>query len=117
MTLAGPIVAISGAIWLIFATKCITPTVVGRLLFSADFEIGFFNAPNAASNMLCVQPNQRGVASATGIMTLMFTSMVGIVLTFSFVLNELSRIRTLEKEDHVVSDGISNKCHTRGLRS
>ena len=41
----------------------------------------------ALSNMLSVDPHQRGVAAAVGMLTQTFCMMVGIVLTFSLVLN------------------------------
>lgn len=66
-------------------------SMVGGILFLSGLGIGFYNSPNATSNMLSVRADQRGAASAVGMMTLMFTSMIGIVLTFSLVLNALSQ--------------------------
>jgi len=42
------------------------------------------------ANMLSVEKQRRGVAAAIGMLTSMFCSMVGIVLTFSFVLNSMT---------------------------
>jgi MFS family permease len=91
MTGIGPIIIIAAVSSFTSFKKDTSAAEIGGLLFLAGVGVGFFNSPNAMSNMLSVKPHQRGVASAMGMMTLMFTSMAGIVITFSLVLNSMSQ--------------------------
>ena len=65
-------------------------TIYGVLLL-AGMGVGALNSSNNMSMMLSVHKDQRGIAAAVSIICLMFTSMLGIVLTFSFVLNSMSQ--------------------------
>ena len=63
-------------------------TVEGVLALSG-IGVGFFQSPNTMSLMLSVDKNHRGLAAALNYLTLMFTSMLGIVITFNLVLNSV----------------------------
>lgn len=60
---------------------------IGGILFLAGLGVGLFMSPNGMSNMMSVLESERGVAAAISMLTMMFTSMIGIVLVFSLVLN------------------------------
>jgi len=89
MSVIGPLITIAGCSGLLTLNESSSLATVGGLLFVAGFGIGLFNSPNSMSNMLSVLPSQRGVASAVGMLTLMFSSMVALVITFSLVLNSI----------------------------
>jgi MFS family permease len=92
MTILGPAFTLAAVCTVVIYFDQHTNTVtIGGLLFLAGIGLGLFNSPNVVSNMLSVQREQRGVAAAVTLLTQMFTSMLAIVLTFSFVLNSLSQ--------------------------
>lgn len=91
MATAGPIVAMLAVIGLSQLTKTASGPMIGGLLFLAGLGCGLFQSPNGMANILSVKPSDRGVASSISILTLMFCSMVGIVVTFSFVLNSMDQ--------------------------
>jgi len=92
MAVFGPVITIAACcVFLTFDEKTTSSTING-LLFLAGFGIGLFNSPNSMSNMLSVLPAERGSASAVGMVTMMFTAMVGIVMSFAFILNDMSQM-------------------------
>ena len=91
MAMIGPIVTVAAVCALASFDGKTSPSVIGGVLFLSGFGIGVFGSPNSTAMMLSVKPEDRGVASAISIITLMFTGMLGIVLTFAFVLNSMSQ--------------------------
>ena len=91
MAMAGPLVLLCGCVGLQQLQKGSGLSGVGGLLFLCGLGVGLFQSPNGMANMLSVLPQQRGVAAAISMLTMMFTSMCGIVVTFSFVLNSMSQ--------------------------
>ena len=91
MAMAGPMFVLAACIGLSQLNKQSSAGGIGGLLFFAGFGVGLFQSPNGMANMLSVLPNQRGVAASISMLTMMFCSMVGIVITFSFVLNSMSQ--------------------------
>lgn len=90
MVVAGPLVTIAGMACLSVMDPNTSAAYLGGILFLTGCGLGLFNSPNATANMLSVLPSRRGVASAMGMLTMTFSMMVGIVLTFSLVLHSMS---------------------------
>jgi len=86
----GPLVTLAAAALLANMDQNTSKAAVGGLIFFAGFGVGLVNSPNSMANMLSVVPERRGVAAAIGMLTMTFCMMVGIVLTFSFVLHSMS---------------------------
>jgi MFS family permease len=90
MTVIGPLVTLLTCGVMSSFTERTTMADIGGVLFVSGLGIGIFGSPNNMSNMLSVQPLQRGAAAAIGMATMMVTSMLGIVLTFGLVLNSMT---------------------------
>ena len=91
LAFVGCIVTLVANIIFLFFDQNTTSAEFEGILFLAGIGIGIFQSPNNMSMMLCVEPHLRGVASAVSMLCLMVTSMLGIVLTFQFVLNSMSQ--------------------------
>lgn len=91
MAVAGPMLVLGAVIGLSQLDKHSDHGGIGGLLFLAGMGVGLFQSPNGMANMLSVLPSQRGVAAAISMLTLMFCAMVGIVVTFAFVLNSMDQ--------------------------
>ena len=91
LAVAGPLVAVAGTAGLSQFDRTTTDAMIWGTLFVAGAGFGVFGSPNGAAQMLSVPPTQRGVAASVSMVTLMFTSMLGIVLTFMFVLHSMSQ--------------------------
>jgi len=92
MTVVGPIIVLAAVCTVVISFDQKTGIVtIGGLLFLCGIGLGIFNSPNILSNMLSVERTRRGVAGAINMLSQMFTSMLAIVLTFSFVLNSMSQ--------------------------
>lgn len=91
MATVGPLITVAGSAGLATLDKHSSEGAIGGLLFVAGFGAGLFNSPNAMANMLSVRPQQRGTASAVSMLTMMFCAMLGIVITFGFVLNSMDQ--------------------------
>lgn len=91
MAVVGPVLVLAAVIGLSTLDQHATSGAIGGLLFLAGLGVGLFQSPNGMANMLSVKPTQRGVAAAISMLTLMFCAMVGIVVTFAFVLNSMSQ--------------------------
>eukprot|EP01040_Poterioochromonas_malhamensis_P005945 gene5945-6392_t len=90
MIMCGPLITLAACAGLSTMDQNTNHATIEGLLFLAGFGIGIFQSPNATGNMLSVDASKRGVAAAVSMMTMTFCMMVGIVLTFSFVLNSMS---------------------------
>lgn len=90
MIIIGPIIALAGAASLSSMDQFTGDAEIGGLLFLTGFGVGTFLSPNNKEMMLSVPTELRGVAAAVSILTMTFTMMLGIVLTFSFVLHSMS---------------------------
>jgi MFS family permease len=90
MAFVGPLVAMSGVACLSVMNQNTTTAYVGGILFLSGFGIGLFQSPNSAANMLSVDTHMRGVAAAVNMLTMSFMMMLGIVLTFYFVLHSMT---------------------------
>ena len=90
MTVCGPVITIAALGGMTSLTAHSSSATIQGLLFLAGFGVGLFNSPNAMSNMLSVEPRERGAAAAVGMFTMMFMMMIGICITFSLVLNSMS---------------------------
>ena len=91
MAILGPLITLAGAACLSVMDQNTTAAWVGGILFLTGFGVGTFQSPNATANMLSVDAGRRGVAAAISMLTMTFCMMVGIVLTFSFVLHSMSQ--------------------------
>jgi len=90
MAVGGILTLIPVIVFLYFDQNTSMAEIYGMLFF-AGCGIGTFSSSNNMSMMLSVHKDQRGVASAVSMICLMFTSMLGIVLTFSFVLKSMTQ--------------------------
>lgn len=90
MTVFGSLLVLTGCACLAVMDNNTTNAYVSGILFLTGFGVGLFQSPNSTANMLSVAPNRRGVAAAIGMLTMTFSMMVGIVITFGFVLNSMS---------------------------
>jgi hypothetical protein len=91
MAVAGPLIALAGAACLSAMNEHTSNAYVGGILFLTGFGVGAFQSPNSTANMLSVEAGRRGVATAVSMLTMTFCMMIGIVLTFSFVLHSMSQ--------------------------
>jgi len=91
MTVIGPTITLAAVITITYFDQNTSIVTIGGLLFLSGVGLGIFNSPNVLSNLLSVERSRRGVAAAITLLTMMFTSMLAIVLTFSFVLKSLSQ--------------------------
>ena len=104
---------VSLIVFLFFDQYTSWPKIEG-MLFLAGIGIGIFGSPNNMSMMLSVDKHHRGVAAATSMFTLMCTSMIGIVLTFHFVLNSMSKVELFDLFIYggsSLSNSVLNKFH------
>jgi len=90
MGMIGPLVCIIGVACLLVMDQNTSKSYVGGILFFTGLGYGIFQAPTGATNILSVPRDQRGVAVAVSNVGLAFSMMIGIVLTFSFVLNSMT---------------------------
>lgn len=91
MTIVGPLITLMICGVFLSFDQHTPPINVKGLLYVAGFGIGCFGSPNNMCNMLSVKKEERGVASGVGMITMMFMSMVGIVLTFTLVINSMTQ--------------------------
>lgn len=90
MIVAGPLIVLAGCALLSVMDGDTSPAYVVCILFMTGMGVGLFQSPNSTVNMLSVTPDMRGVAAAIGMLTMTFCMMIGIVLTFSFVLHAMT---------------------------
>ena len=90
MVVVGPLITLAGVACLSVMSQRTAQSYVSGVLFLAGFGVGTFQSPNSTANMLSVPAARRGVAAAIGMLTMTFCMMVGIVLTFSFVLHSMT---------------------------
>jgi MFS family permease len=90
MAVIGPLITLAGVACLSVMDEHTTVAYVGGILFLTGLGIGLFQSPNSAANMLSVKPQQRGVAAAVSMLSMSICMMLGIILTFSFVLHSMT---------------------------
>jgi MFS family permease len=95
MTIIGPLIALLACGIVLTYTENSSDGDIGGILFVAGMGIGLFGSPNNMSNMLSVQPLQRGAAAAIGMATMMITSILAIALTFGLILHSMTPIQLL----------------------
>lgn len=83
----GPLVTMAAVAGMSSFDQYTSAANIGGVLFVSGLGVGLFQSPNMMCNMLSVLPEYRGVAAAVSMLTMTFSMMAGIVLTFSFVLN------------------------------
>lgn len=96
MSAIGCAVTLVSLIVFLFFDQYTSWAKIEGMLFFAGIGIGIFGSPNNMSMMLSVDKHHRGVAAATSMFTLMCTSMIGIVLTFHFVLDSMSKVELFD---------------------
>lgn len=109
MTISGPLITLVSCIVFLFFDESTSDATIGGMLFFSGLGLGLFSSPNNMCCMLSVHRDQRGVAAAVNMLTMMFTAMLGIVLTFHFVLNALTQD---ELYDLFIYGGSSLSSHT-----
>eukprot|EP01035_Chromulina_nebulosa_P019795 gene19795-25737_t len=67
MATTGPLITLAGVSCLSVMDQNTSNAYVGGILFLTGLGIGLFNSPNAATNMLSVSKEHRGVAAAVGL--------------------------------------------------
>jgi MFS family permease len=95
LTTIGPIICIAGEIGLAYCGRDTNYWLVAFGLLVTGVGQGIFQAPNGLAGMMSASAKLRGVASAVRMLMTMVAQMIGIVITFSFVLNSMSQEQLL----------------------
>jgi len=85
----GPFVCAAGTIGLAVVKYTANYWLIAFGLFVIGMGSGIFGSPNGTSGMLAVPPYERGVASGIRLCLTFVAQMVGIVITFAFILNSI----------------------------